>query len=143
MRSNGRIIVVALFVLVALGLGLGCLACSSGAPSVWASMQQELDERYVYCVRVQAGVNEATLVGDPAEEFSRAFLGATFDEDNREHFGPTSDIVLTFCYNDSVPIHVNQWPDDRFELWAKGEQFLVSSPELTALLRSGGFDHQQ
>ena len=143
MWSNGKIAAVAVVVLVALVPGLGVFACSPGAPDVWASMQDDLEESYVFCVEVRAGSRQETLIGASAKAFSEAFIDATFDEDNRKHFGPTSDIVLFFCYEGRAPISVTQWPDDRFELSVEGEQFLVSSPELTRLLRSGGFDHQQ
>ncbi|MHB0981238.1 MAG: hypothetical protein ACYC5Q_14430 [Thermoleophilia bacterium] len=118
----------------------GCNLLGVDAGRLWADLQRDLTTSTVVSVELQADGRENTLVtGAEADGLSQAFLAGTFSEDNPENFGPTPAVSALFLYAGHEPLAVNQWPDGRFELRSAERQFLIDSPELSALLRQKGF----
>jgi hypothetical protein len=110
---------------------------------LWSDIQKEFAVSPILSVELRAdGPEQMTLTGVDAEAFSKALLAATFSEGNPDNYGPTPAVLASFDYTGHERFGANQWPDGRFELRWDERQFLVSSPELAALLREKGFVYQ-
>ncbi len=133
-------------VLLAAALLAGATGCNPfrvDAGRLWTDLQGDLTTSTLVSVELRAEGRENTLVtGAEADGLSQAFLAGTFSEDNPENFGPTPSVSALFLFEGHELFPVNQWPDGRFELRSAGRQFLIDSPELSALLRRKGFVYQ-
>jgi hypothetical protein len=109
----------------------------------WSEMQQEIAGAEVVSVALRGPrTANSVITGAECQEFVRALIAGTFDEDNPNDYGPTPEVSALFTCADGQAIVANEWPDGRFELRYKDRQFLVRAPKLELLLESRGFDYE-
>jgi hypothetical protein len=103
-------------------------------------MQHEIATAKVVSVALRGPrTADASITGAECQEFVRALVAGTFDEDNPNNYGPTPEVSALFTCADGQVIIANEWPDGRFELRYEDRQFLVRAPGLEVLLRQRGF----
>lgn len=140
---RGIVVAIVLLAAALLAGATGFNPFEVDADRLWTELQRDLTTSTLVSVELRADGRENALMTEAeADGLSQAFLAGTFSEDNPKNFGPTPAVAALFDYAGHELLVVNQWPDGRFELRSAGRQFLIDSPELSALLRRKGFVYQ-